>query len=244
MSSSKGVAPETQEESRAADSRGADSALAVERARYGDPDRRGFVLRRLTAVGDLLALVLTGLIVFAILTALDRPIRSLDVALFICFIPLLPAIGVLMHLYHPQSVGRGLSITVSDEFAAVFRVATMWGWFLLMARSFAHAEPIQYLPSLLVWAVSIPCLLGSRSLLRRLVRRQGWFQQQVMVIGHVADASRIISRIHRHPEWGLTVVKELDVRYLLDLAEDLRISRVIFATPPGQLDARTDLTRC
>ena len=38
-------------------------------------------------------------------------------------------------------------------------------------------------------------------------------------------------------------VDSVNTEYLLELAGDAGVSRVIFATPPGQLDARTDLTR-
>ena len=180
-----------------------------------------------------------------------RPISNLDIALFACFIPLWPLIGISMRAYHPHSVGRGLSITISDEFATVFRVTTMWSWFLVLARSLASIAPIQLLPSLLVWALSIPVILLLRALLRRVARRRGWYRQRVLVIGRVRDAAQIISRIHRHPEWGLSVAREIDVAAdqsldtyeLLELSQRMSISRVIFATPPAQLDARTDLTR-
>ena len=53
------------------------------------------------------------------------------------------------------------------------------------------------------------------------------------------DAAQIITRIRRHPEWGLAIAREIDVatdesldtKELLGLAERLNVSRVIFATP-------------
>lgn len=214
-------------------------------------DRRGFMVRRLSVIGDLVALVLVGIVATACLRAAGRQITSLDLALFLVFFPLWPVIGVGMRVYHPHSVGRGLSITTSDEFATVFRVTTIWSWFFIVARSVASAEPIQVLPSLLVWALSVPLILIARSSLRRVARSRGWYRQTVLVIGRVQDAAQIISRIHRHPEWGLSVVREVDVATdqsmnsdeLVDLADRMGVSRVIFATPPAKLDARTDLTR-
>lgn len=225
-------------------------------------ERRGFVLRRLTVAGDLTALVITGLLSLLTLELASRPIRDLDNFLFLAFIPLWPLIGISMRLYHPHTVGRGLTVNLSDEFAPIFRVSTMWSWFLIVARSIASAEPIQLLPSLAIWAISIPVLLSVRSAVRLLTRRRGWYRQKVLVIGRIRDAEKVVSRINRHPEWGLVVAKEIDVAddldalaqdksaasaididELLTSAERLGVSRVIFATPPGQLDARTDLTR-
>ena len=77
----------------------------------------------------------------------------------------------------------------------------------------------------------------------------------MIVIGRATDASKVVSRIERHPEWGLELAEEIDVgaaadgelsingrevrhvdsvdaEYLLGLAEDTSVSRVIFATPP------------
>ena len=225
-------------------------------------ERRGFVLRRLTVLGDLLALALTGALSLLALQMLGRPIIRLDILLYLAFIPLWPLVGISMRLYHPHTVGRGLTVTLSDEFAPVFRVSTMWSWFLIVARSVASFDPIQLAPSLLIWAISIPALLIVRSVVRQIARRRGWYRQKVLVVGRFRDAAKVVSRIERHPEWGLTVAKEidvaddldrmhrdesladeLDVDDLLERADRLGVSRVIFATPPGQLDARTDLTR-
>lgn len=221
------------------------------RAQISGAYKRGFMLRRLSVLGDLAAFAIVGGLAGICLQMANRPISHIDIALFLFFVPLWPLIGISMRVYHPHSVGRGLSITVSDEFPTVFRVSTMWSWFLVLARSLATTEPIQLLPSLLIWALSIPVILMVRSLLRRVARRRGWYRQRVLVIGRVCDAAQIITRIHRHPEWGLSVAREIDVaadesldtHALLDLSARMDISRVIFATPPSQLDARTDLTR-
>ena len=91
-----------------------------------------------------------------ILNLAERPLSTIDIFLFAAFVPLWPLIGISMRAYHPHSVGRGLSVTITDEFATVFRVSTMWSWFLILARSLATTEPIQLLPSLLVWGALHP----------------------------------------------------------------------------------------
>ena len=247
---------------------GARTAASIARAleRGSITERRGYVVRRLSVMADLAGLLVTGVITAAILSLAGRPLTGLDTALYLLFVPIWPLIGIAMRAYHPVAVGRGLTITVPDEFATIFRVSTLWAWFLLLARSVASVDPIQMIPSILVWAISIPVILLCRSALRQFARRRGWYRQSVIVIGRASDAEKVVSRIDRHPEWGLEVAEEIDVgdagngelfvtghparhvdevsaEYLLDLAEDGSVSRVIFATPPGQLDARTDLTR-
>lgn len=223
-------------------------------------DLRGLMLRRLSAVTDVVALAVVGGLTWLIIGLAGRPALPLDGFLYLAFIPLWPLIGISMRAYHPHSVGRGLSITAADEFATVFQVSTMWSWFFVVARSLAYAETTQLLPSLLVWALSVPVLLGCRSLLRLCARHRGWYQQNVLVIGTAGDTAKVVSRIQRHPEWGLSVAHEvevqdrrrvasnngssaIDITALLDVALRGDASRVVFATPPEQLDARTDLTR-
>ncbi len=229
-------------------------------------ERRGYLIRRLTVMADLVGLAITGGLAAALLMAFNRPLTGLDIALYLIFIPIWPLTGVAMRAYHSGTVGRGLTITIADEFATIFRVSTMWAWFLLLTRSAASVDPIQMLPSILVWSISIPVVLMCRSALRQSARHRGWYQQSVIVIGRAADACKVVTRIHRHPEWGLVVEEEIDVgdadnggssisghrarhldslntERLLAFAEETSVSRVIFATPPGQLDARTDLTR-
>ena len=204
------------------------------------------------------ALLVVGALTILVLTFADRPILTSDVVLFLLFIPLWPVVGLAMRAYHPHSVGRGLTVTVADEFGAIFGVATIWSWFLLVARSVLHEGQItQLLPSLTVWVLAVLMVLVSRSLLRRVVRHRGWYQQQLLVIGRRNDSEKVCSRVGRHPEWGLSLAGEIDVdaidghpsgkdvdgESLLAAARDLEVSRVIFATPPEQLDARTDLTR-
>ncbi len=221
-------------------------------------DLRGLVLRRLSVVFDMFALLVVGALTILVLTLADRPILTHDVVLFLLFVPLWPVIGVVMDIYHPHSVGRGLTVTVADEFVAILGVATIWSWLLLVARKISNeGEITQLLPSLTIWVLAVFAVLALRSLLRRFARRRGWYQQRVLLIGSRKDSERVSSRVGRHPEWGLNMAGEIDVgatdgnsskgivdgESLLAAARNLEASRVIFATPPEQLDTRSDLTR-
>lgn len=225
--------------------------------------RRGYMLRRLTVVADVLALLATGAVSSLVLDAAGREVGSLDLTLFFVFVPIWPVLAMALRAYHPHSVGRGMAVALSDEIAPMFLVTTIWTWFLIVARSVLSPEPTFLMPSLLLWAIAIPTLLAARSAVRAAARRRGWYVQRVMVVGRIKDATKIISRLRRHPEWGLEVVGEIDVADegkaddpddpelthslngpdIFARAQHIDASRVIFATPPGQLDARTDLTR-
>jgi hypothetical protein len=95
-------------------------------------ERRGHMIRRLSMMADLVGLLITGCLAAVVLLVADRPLTDLDIFLYLLFIPAWPAIGIAMRAYHPAALGRGLTITISDEFATIFRVSTMWVWFLLL----------------------------------------------------------------------------------------------------------------
>jgi lipopolysaccharide/colanic/teichoic acid biosynthesis glycosyltransferase len=253
-------------------------------------DRRGYVLRRLFVLSDLVALACAGAITGGIAVLAGRSISGLDLTIFLVFLPLWVPIGVVFRAYHAHASGRSLTTTVGDELGAVFRVATVWSWFLLLTRAALHTGIVELLPSVVLWMVTMPTVLATRSLTRRFARSRGWYRQRALVVGGADDRARIVTRIQRHPEWGIDIAQQLDLfangdvtgehldrnlvrslgdsaglehdgevaaqgsiqplqeaedagRNLVDLAQEQRVSRVVLATAPEQLDVRTRLSR-
>ena len=218
------------------------------------PTRRGYVLRRLFVITDLLTLLGAGALTGGIAALAGRSIPYADLALFLVFVPLWVLIGIVFRAYHAHAAGRSLTTTVGDELGPIFRVATVWSWFLMLARAVVEPGVVELLPSVVLWVVATPLVLATRSLTRALVSRRGWYRQRSLVVGGQADSARIVTRIGRHPEWGIDIVRELDPYVdpsingdpgmaLVEIAHDLGVSRVIFASAPQRLDARTALSR-
>ena len=250
------------------------------------PDRRGYVLRRLFVLSDLLAIACAGAITAGVALLAGRDISDLDFAISLFFLALWVPIGIAFGAYHPHAAGRSLATTVGDEVGPVFWVATVWSWLMLLTRAGLHTGIVELLPQVALWMVVIPTVLAVRSLTRRLARSRRWYRQRALVVGSPADRARILARIERHPEWGIDVAQTLDPfteatvasqRFdgyavpslsdsrggesetkaqgatqaqeqsaggaLVDIAQRLHVSRVIFATAPEQLDVRTSLSR-
>jgi exopolysaccharide biosynthesis polyprenyl glycosylphosphotransferase len=238
-------------------------------------DVRSYVLRRLFAVSDLLALSCALAATFAVRILAGRTAVVDEVWLPILFIPLWVPIGIISGLYHLDAAGRSLTLTTADEVGSVFRTATIWSWCLLLAWIAVHSGYLELLPSVALWALGIPVVLGFRVLTRYLVRRRGWYVQNAVLVGHPVDRARLLARIERHSEWGLDVVEQLDLPrasdsaeralgekrtthdrgraeradgegalaegFLVDLATSRGAARVIFATPPGDPEKRSEL---
>jgi exopolysaccharide biosynthesis polyprenyl glycosylphosphotransferase len=250
------------------------------------PDRRGYVLRRLFVLSDLLAVACAGAITAGVALLAGRDIAELDFAISLFFLVLWVPIGIAFGAYHSHAAGRSLATTVGDEVGPVFWVATVWSWLMLLTRAALHTGIVELLPQVALWIVVIPTVLAVRSLTRRLARSRRWYRQRALVVGSPADRARILARFERHPEWGIDVAQTRDLfteatvasqRFdgygvpslgdsrggesetqaqeatqaqeqsaggaLVDIAQRLHVSRVIFATAPEQLDVRTSLSR-
>jgi exopolysaccharide biosynthesis polyprenyl glycosylphosphotransferase len=222
--------------------------------RVNGSDRHGYILRRLFVLSDLVALFCAGVLTEAVAALAGRSIPYADVTLFLIFLPLWVPTAIVFRAYHAHAAGRGLASTVGDEVGAIFRVATVWSWFLLLARAAVEPAVVELLPSVVLWMITIPAVLATRSLTRALATRRGSYRQRALVVGGATDRARIVTRIERHPEWGIDIVQELDPfadpsvngesgAVLVDIAQRLRASRVMFASAPERLDARTSLSR-
>ena len=192
-------------------------------------DLRSYVLRRLFAVSDLLALSCGLAATFAVKSLAGRPAVIDEVWLPILFVPFWVPIGIISGLYHLDATGRSLTVTTADEVGSVFRTATIWSWCLLLAWIAVHSGYLELLPSVVLWAVGIPIVLGFRVLTRYLVRRRGWYVQNAVLVGHPVDRARLLARIERHSEWGLDVVEQLDLPRMADSTD-----RAIAATRTTQ----------
>ncbi len=106
-------------------------ALPDSRRHWGD--RRGYILRRLLAGADLLALVCAGAITYATVALVGRATKSADVLLFLLLLPLWTYIASLLRLYHLAE--RSFDSSWVDEIAPIVLAATAWSWILLLARA-------------------------------------------------------------------------------------------------------------
>ena len=214
--------------------------------------RRGYVLRRLLAVSDAIALIAAFLVVIATRTAIGRePTVPYEPELFALMVPVWIALATVFKTYHVGE--RSLDYSFSDEVGPVFLVATVWNWALLIAVAGTTAGSVEVLPAVTLWVASMAVVLGLRALVIFLSRRASWYRQRVLIIGSPDDAARVVRRIDRHPEYGLDLVGTaplgdashagLQPAELVSLAADRRASRAIVATAPSSLEDRSELIR-
>jgi lipopolysaccharide/colanic/teichoic acid biosynthesis glycosyltransferase len=172
-------------------------------------DRRGYFLRRLLAGADLLALVCAAAITLATVTLVGRTSKPADVLLFFLLLPLWTYIASLLRLYHLAD--RFFDSSWVDEIAPIVLAATAWNWIFLLARAAFESGPVEVLPSIAVWSAMIVTIPTFRSAARLFARRCSWYRQPVVIVGVPPDVSRVARRIRRHPEYGLDVVRRMEI---------------------------------
>jgi exopolysaccharide biosynthesis polyprenyl glycosylphosphotransferase len=225
-------------------------------------DRRGYGLRRVLVVADLLALGLALLAAEAVRGLSGRGAVMEESFLLAVLLPLWVPLGISAGLYHVG--GRSATAGAADELAPVGRVATAWSWSALIVIAAIESGPLQLLPLLSLWALSIPAVLFFRAVARRLCRSRPWYRQRTLVIGSDADARKLMDRIERNPDWALDVVGRIHpprtgsrlepgngngdgldraVSMILELVTLRQAARVMFAGSPEALDERTAICR-
>jgi exopolysaccharide biosynthesis polyprenyl glycosylphosphotransferase len=163
-------------------------------------DLRGRKLRKLLLCADVIALVTAFLgteAVFGMLAVQDLPLLLLS-------IPLWVGLAYGHHLYHLDSYRADYS--AADEIGPVLQMVTLWSWTTLLALSAVRADHVPVPRIALFWAVTLVLLVVLRSAARCFATRQVWYLQNAVIVGPVRQASAILQKILRHPEWGINVV--------------------------------------
>lgn len=163
-------------------------------------DLRGQRLRKLLLAADVVALAGAFLgteTVFGEVVLGDLPLLALS-------IPLWVVLAYGHRLYHLDSYRADYG--VADEIGPVLQMVTLWSWTTLLALSAVRADHVPVPQIALFWAMTLVLLVVLRSAARAFAARQVWYLQNAVIVGPVSEASAILQKILRHPEWGINVV--------------------------------------
>jgi exopolysaccharide biosynthesis polyprenyl glycosylphosphotransferase len=222
-------------------------------------DMRGFVLRRLLVLTDAIALVLALAAAIAVTSAaLGRLALGLgDVLILVLGVPLWIVMARIFGLYHVDT--RRVDHSVSEEVGPLLLMTTLWSWLVLFGQLVAGAERPQLFELFALWAASLVTVPIIRALVRHWARGRDWYRQNAIVVGGGREAELILTRLQRHPEYGVNVLAVVDARGdlddssvcgvpvvdgsddILDVVETLAVERVIVASTGDDIPKRTRL---
>jgi exopolysaccharide biosynthesis polyprenyl glycosylphosphotransferase len=166
---------------------------------------RGWFIRRLLAVADVVAVVLA----FVTAELLVRP-SGIDLGgeLFVVTLPLWIVGAKLFGLYD-RDEERPVHST-ADELGIIFHLVTTAVW-LYASLAWVTGLATPNVPRLTVfWIAAITTLACCRAGARGFARRHDWYRQNTVIVG-AGDIGQLIARkVVQHPEYGLELVGFVD----------------------------------
>jgi exopolysaccharide biosynthesis polyprenyl glycosylphosphotransferase len=217
---------------------------------------RGWFIRRLLAVADVLAVV----VAFALAELLVRPSGvDLGAELFVVTLPLWIVGAKLFGLYD-RDEERPVHST-ADELATIFHLVTTAVW-LYASAAWVTGLATPNVPRLTVfWIVAIAAIASCRAGARGFARRRDWYRQNTIIVG-AGDIGQLIARkVIQHPEYGLELVGFVDADpkagrhgfdrlpvlgvpdMIADVVEQHEVDRVIVAYSRDRHEDLVDLIR-
>jgi exopolysaccharide biosynthesis polyprenyl glycosylphosphotransferase len=174
---------------------------------------RGWLMRRLLVVADVVGLMSAFLLALAVGPAspvADRVDVWWEVALFAASLPLWVFLARAHSLYD-RDEERSDHSTVDDIFG-VFQVVTIGTWSFLAITHLAGL-PHPTLPRLVIFWLTAGLLVPLlRAAIRIVGRRHPAYVQNVIIVGSGDVAQLLDSKIRQHPEYRLNVVGFVDSR--------------------------------
>jgi len=237
--------------------------VGIRRSRTSVPKRRGWLVRRMLAIADVLGLLtafaLAELVTEAGSSAQDRWSWSAEFLLFVVMLPLWIVLADLHGLYKRDEERTDYSTV--DDLVGVLQLVTLGSWlFLIGAWLTGLAAPS--VPKLIIfWALAIMLVTLARTGARAHSRRRLTYLQNTVVVGAGSVGQLIAQKFLQHGEYGINLVGFVDASPrerrpdlarlpLLGAPDDLRnivrryaVERVVFAFSRDSQDKVVALVR-
>jgi exopolysaccharide biosynthesis polyprenyl glycosylphosphotransferase len=188
-------------------------ALPVRPVLRSRTHRRGWVVRRLLAASDVLALsiafAVTELVFAGKTPVIDKVGPAVEIVVFGATLPLWIVAAKLYGLYDQDEERASHSTT--DEFVSVFHLVTV-AVIVFYAFSWISGLTSPDQAKLLTfWLSAIVLMIACRASARVIARRHPSYIQRTVIVG-AGDIGQLIGRkLLHHPEYGLELVGFVDV---------------------------------
>jgi len=185
--------------------------LLDRRARTRLPYRRGWLLRRLLVLADVVGLTL-GFVGAELLFLPDRGVDALnpmaELLLFVALLPLWVLGAKLFGLYERDEERTDHSTT--DDLVRVFLLVTVGAWVLASTTHFIGVADPDVAKLTVFWALAITLITLGRTVARGFSRRRLSYLQNTVVVG-AGNVGQLVARKYlQHPEYGINLVGFVD----------------------------------
>ena len=173
--------------------------------------RRGWLVRRMLVLADVVGLLLAFLTVellFVPAVQHATAIRTKDFLLSIVSLPLWIVIAKLYRLYDQDEERTHHS--TSDDIVGVFHVVTIGTWLTFVLLSVSGLADPSLEKAIGLWVSAILFITLFRTIARTICRRNVLYLQNTLIIGAGDIGQRVARKLLRHPEYGFNLVGFVD----------------------------------
>jgi len=178
------------------------------RRAVGAPRRRGWLVRRMLLLADMLGLALAFVVAQSLVAPATQREMVLDTALFLVSLPVWVFMAKVNRLYDGDEE-RADHSTV-DELVAVFNLITLGTWLLFVTVQVTDVGSVPVTKLVLFWAASIFSVVIMRALARGYCRRQVEYLQNAIIVGAGDVGQLVAKKMIQHREYGINVVGFVD----------------------------------
>ena len=168
--------------------------------------RRGWLVRRMLVVADILGLSLA----FIVVSRVGDGAQWHVLAASILSLPVWIVIARLYHLYDYDEERTHHPTT--DDLVGVFHLVTIGTWLMVVGLAVTGLAHPSIANAALLWGCAIAFIALFRTIARALSRRSPLYVQNTIILGAGDVGQRVARKLLRHPEYGLHLVGFVDAQ--------------------------------
>ena len=177
----------------------------IERRRTADTHRRGWLVRRMLLLADVLGL---STAFFLAEMAAGPGFARGEILFFLATLPGWVVIARLYGLYDHDEERTNHS--TADEFVGVFHLITIGAWLLFAGAWLTGLWKPDLAELILFWGVAIALVTAGRAIGRAVCRQTISYLQNTIIVG-AGDVGQLVARkLLQHPEYGINLVGFVD----------------------------------
>jgi exopolysaccharide biosynthesis polyprenyl glycosylphosphotransferase len=187
----------------------AELAHVEARSRSRTRRRRGWLVRRVLLLADVVGLTIAFLVADAIMQMRGWPVDlGREAPMFAATLPLWIVMARAYGLYARDE--ERTDHTTVDDLVGVFHLATVGAWLLFALTWLTNIATPPLGKVFTFWFVTIIAVSGTRAVARTLVRRHPSYRQNAVIVG-AGDVGQLVARkLLQHQEYGIDVVGFVD----------------------------------
>jgi exopolysaccharide biosynthesis polyprenyl glycosylphosphotransferase len=188
-------------------------AILEHRQRTAIVKRRGWLIRRMLLLADLVGLSLAFAVAESLFsqsaTSPDHVPPMSEILLFVGSLPLWIVVAKLYGLYDHDEERTDHS--TADDLVAVFHLITVGTWLVFIAGTITRLARPELGRLVFFWGLAIMLVTLLRAVARAFCRRRIAYLQNTVIVG-AGDVGQLIARkLLNHQEYGINLVGFIDV---------------------------------